>query len=308
MQDDQSPLAPPVVVRVSSGPPPVVVPPDAMTRQPADLEMRVHPPKRPGWLRRLLAPLAVAGATLAKFKGILFIGAKYFFVLLKTGGSMLFMAWVYARYYGWPFAAGFVLLIFIHECGHLLMARKLGLRVGAPMFIPFVGALITMKESPRNAWVEAQVAIGGPLLGSLGAGVCLSIYALTGQPLYAGLAYFGFMINLFNLTPIGFLDGGRIVTALSPWMWLGGLIIMVSMALSGSSPIIWFILLFSLPRLFSLFRAKTEAEKRYFEVTPAQRWIMGTLYFGLAAALAPGMWFAQSAMEAARHLAPAVAV
>jgi Zn-dependent protease len=289
-------VAPPIVAR-----PPVVSRPALPAQEMTVPELRVYPPKKPGWLRRLLAPLAVLGAALGKYKTALLLGAKYILPLLKTSGSMLLMIWVYSFYFGWPFAVGFVLLILIHECGHLLAARKLGLRVSAPMFIPFVGALITLKEMPRDAWAEAQVGIGGPLLGSLGAAVCLALYYATGLPFFAGLASAGFMINLFNLIPIGFLDGGRVVTALSPWLWVGGLAITVVVAVQYQNPILWFVLILSLPRLFFLFRRKTDAEKRYFEVTPARRWIMGSLYFGLAGALAFGMWVTQAAVEAARN-------
>jgi Zn-dependent protease len=110
---------------------------------------------------------------------------------------------------------GFVVLIFVHECGHLIAAKRLGLRVGAPVFIPFMGAFIALKDAPRNAWIEAQVGIGGPLAGAAGSAVCYGIYQYTGNELFKGLAYSGFFLNLFNLAPIGFLDGGRIVTALS---------------------------------------------------------------------------------------------
>lgn len=289
-------VAPPIVAR-----PPVVSPPNRPSPETAIPELRVHPPKKPGWLRQLLAPLAVLGAALGKYKTVLVLAAKYILPLLKTGGSMLLMIWVYSFSYGWPFAVGFVLLILVHECGHLLAARKLGLPVTSPMFIPFFGALITLKEMPKNAWHEAQVGIGGPLLGSLGAAVCFVLYDLTGLPFFAGLAYAGFMINLFNLIPIGFLDGGRIVTALSPWLWVGGLTITVVVAVQYHNPILWFVLILSIPRLLFLFRRKTDAEKRYFEVTPAQRWIMGILYFGLAGALALGMWATQSAIDTATN-------
>src|SRR5437762_9960830 len=58
--------------------------------------------------------------------------------------------------------------LLVHETGHLLVAKKFGLKVGAPVFIPFMGAFIALKEAPRNAWVEACVGIGGPMLGSFG--------------------------------------------------------------------------------------------------------------------------------------------
>ena len=167
----------------------------------------------------------------AKFKFVLVPLFKFFPVLLKTGGTMALSIWAYAMAYGWQFAVGFVLLIFVHECGHLIAARKCGLKVGAPVFIPFMGAFIALKEAPRNAWIEAQVGIGGPMAGAIAAALCEGIYLITGNPLFRALAFFGFFLNLFNLAPIGMLDGGRIVTALSPWLWIVGLVIMVAMTI-----------------------------------------------------------------------------
>jgi membrane-associated protease RseP (regulator of RpoE activity) len=137
--------------------------------------------------------------------------------------------------------------------------------------------------------VEAQVGIGGPLLGSVGAAVCYVIYLTTGNELFGALAYTGFFLNLFNLAPMGFLDGGRIVTALSPWLWIVGTIVIMAMMVWHFNIVLLLIFIFSLPRLFSLFRKKTAEEARYFEVTPAQRVIMGGLYFGLIAFLFLGM-------------------
>jgi len=89
--------------------------------------------------------------------------------------------------------------------------------------------------------------------------------------------------------PIGFLDGGRIVTALSPWLWLVGFVVLVFLTITRFNFILVLILIFSLPRLFSLFRPKTDDERRYFEVTSEQRLLMGAAYFGLIAALVFGM-------------------
>src|SRR5207245_2511233 len=181
-----------------------------------------RPPESTVWqkLRKLFAPFAVVAAVIAKFFGklkfIILPALKFLPVVLKTGGTMVLTIGVYAWFWGVWFAVGFVLLIFVHECGHLLAARRLGLKVGAPVFIPFMGAIIALKEAPRNAWIEAQVGIGGPMLGTLGAGLCELVHLATGNPLFRALAYTGFFLNLFNLAPVGFLDGGRIVTALSP--------------------------------------------------------------------------------------------
>jgi len=202
---------------------------------------------------------------------------------------MILTIWVYAMMWGAWFAVGFVLLIFVHECGHLLAAKRLGLKVGAPVFIPFMGALIALKEAPRNAWIEAQVGIGGPMLGTVGAAICELIHLATDNPLFGALAYTGFFLNLFNLMPVGFLDGGRIVTALSPWLWIIGFVILAVMTFMHPNFLLILILVFSAPRIFFLFRRKSDEERRYFEVTPGQRWTMAAMYFGLIALLVLGM-------------------
>ena len=259
------------------------------------------PAKPTAWQRltKALGPFGVVLALIANFfaklKFLLLPVLKFGLPVLKTGGTMILSVWVYAMQWGWPFAAGFVLLIFVHECGHLIVARQFGLKVGAPVFIPFMGAFIALKDAPRNAWVEACVGMGGPLLGSLGAALCAAVYQFTGQPIFRALAYTGFFLNLFNLAPIGFLDGGRIATALSPWLWIAGLVIMVAMLFAQPhlNAMLLLILIISLPRVWSLFRAKTDEEKRYFEVTKEQRSTMALLYFGLVALLVMGMHWAQ---------------
>jgi Zn-dependent protease len=257
------------------------------------------PPRLSAWekVKKFFAPLAVVGVLLGKFKAVLIPVLKFLPIILKTGGSMLLTIGFYAMIYGWQFAVGFVLLIFVHECGHLLAAKRIGLKVGAPVFIPFMGAFIALKEAPRNAWIEAQVGIGGPILGSVGAALCLGIYKLTGHTMFIALAYTGFFLNLFNLAPVGFLDGGRIVTAISPWFWLAGIVIIGLMLFTHFNFLLLLIFLFSLPRLFSLFRPKSDVERRYFEVTPVQRLTMGILYFGLAAALVFGMHYANTVVQ-----------
>jgi Zn-dependent protease len=236
-------------------------------------------------VKKLLAPIGIGVAIFFKF----IVKLKFLLPVLKTGGTMILSIGAYALMWPWQFAVGFVLLIFIHECGHLIAAKRLGLKVGAPVFIPFMGALIALKEAPRNAWVEAEVGIGGPLLGTFGAAVCEMIYLAGGSPLFRALAYSGFFLNLFNLAPVGFLDGGRIVTALSPWLWLVGFAILVVMTIYHINFLLVLILIMSLPRLFFLFRAKTDEEKRYFEVTPMQRLSVAVTYFGLIAFLFFGM-------------------
>ena len=243
-------------------------------------------------LKKLLAPIGVGVLLVLKFGAklkFLVPALKFFPMLLKTGGTMIVSIWVYGLQWGWMFAAGFVLLLFVHECGHLLIARIFGLNVGAPVFIPFMGAMIALKEAPKNAWMEAWVGIGGPLLGTVGAVVCEGVFSLTGDPMYRGLAYTGFFLNLFNLAPIGVLDGGRIVTALSPWLWLVGVAVMGWLLYLHPNFLLVLILIMSLPRLWFLFRKKSDEERRYFEIPSGERWLMAVLYFGLIAFLLFGM-------------------
>jgi Zn-dependent protease len=271
------------------------IPPQLPPQPGTNLLANGQPSPDSGWekAKKALGPVGVAIAVCLKFLGsiklLLLPALKFLPVLLKTGGSMVVTIWLYSLTWGVWFAVGFVLLIFVHECGHLVAARRLGLKVGAPVFIPFMGALIALKEAPRNAWVEAQVGIGGPILGTVGAGVCALLYLATDNPLFAALAYMGFFLNLFNLAPVGFLDGGRIVTALSPWLWLVGLAIILVLTILHPNFILVLILIFSAPRIFSLFRPKTDQELRYYEVTPTQRWTMATMYFGLVTLLVLGM-------------------
>ena len=249
------------------------------------------PPEPTLWqkVKKMLAPLGVVFVI-----GLKFLGKLKFIILpaikfLPTAGTMLLSIYFYALAWGFSFALGFVLLVLVHECGHLLAARRLGLKVGLPVFIPFMGAVIALKEAPRSAWIEAQVGIGGPMLGTLGAGVCYLIYLASGNLMFGGLAFTGFLLNLFNLSAVGFLDGGRIVTALSPWLWVAGFIILAAMTFLHPNILLIIILLLSIPRLFFLIRPKSDEQRRYFEVTPTQRWEMALMYFGLIALLVIGM-------------------
>jgi Zn-dependent protease len=271
------------------------VPPPLPPAQPPPVYNWGPPPEPTAWqkIKKFLAPLAVVGVLFVKFfakiKFILLPVLKFLPAVLKTGGTMILSIWVYAMAFGLWFAVGFVLLIFVHESGHLLAAKRLGLKVGAPVFIPFMGAFIALKDAPRNAWIEAQVGIGGPMLGTLGAGVCELIHLLTGNQMFGALAHTGFLLNLFNLMPVGFLDGGRIVTALSPWLWIVGFAILAGITIMHPNFLLILILIASAPRIFFLFRRKSDTERRYFEVTPAQRWTMAAMYFGLIALLVLGM-------------------
>jgi Zn-dependent protease len=235
-----------------------------------------------GFLRKLWAPIAVAGGFLVKFGAVIF-KAKFLF-------SMFVSAAVYVWLGGWWFGIGLVVLLFVHELGHVLEAKRQHLPVSAPVFIPFMGALITLKEMPHNAWREAKLAIAGPILGSAGA---LAIYLLglayDSNPLKA-LAFLGFFINLFNLLPVVPLDGGRIVAALHPVLWLIGFLALLALVFYRPNPILIIILIFSGTELWRRWQMRRHPEmQEYYRVEPRQRLAIGLLYFGLAVLLVFGM-------------------
>jgi Zn-dependent protease len=236
------------------------------------------------------AALAGTGGVLLllwKFKAILLLilgKFKFLFIFLKLGklaatfGSMFLMIVVETQRYGLPIAIGFVLLLLIHEMGHYLTAKKCGLNVSAPIFIPFLGAFISMKEMPKNVEVEVKVSFGGPVLGSIGALACLGIYSMTGSKSMLFLAYVGLMINLFNLIPINPLDGGRIVSGLSPKVWIFGIVFMIFAAIYFKSPLMILILILGIFQTISYWR---NPDKSYYELDARKRMIIGAAYFGL---------------------------
>lgn len=164
-------------------------------------------------------------------------------------GSIALALGSYAMLYGWKFAAGFVGLIFFHEMGHYIAAKQKKLDVGLPIFIPFVGAWINLKEAPMNAEVEAYVAYAGPLIGTFAAFACYYMGSYTGNNLYFALAQAGFMINLFNLIPISPLDGGRITSIISPYIWFLGAPLLVALWIYMPNPVLLLIAILSIPQL-----------------------------------------------------------
>jgi Zn-dependent protease len=247
--------------------------------------------QRPPW-RRVLGVLAALGLLLLKFgaklKALLLLLPKL--KIFTTSATMLVSVAAYALIWGWRFAIGFVLLLLVHELGHVIQLRREGIRAGAPMFIPFLGALVAMKELPKDAAAEARVGLAGPVLGSLGALAPLALYALTGDELFKALAFVGFLLNLFNLLPVLPLDGGRAMAALSPWMWFVGYGLLVAATIAFPNPVMLLVLLFGGLETWRRWRARKSPESREFHrVRPSTRAAVAAVYLGLAAALAVGM-------------------
>ena len=266
------------------------LPPGATTPEPAPRLPDPAPEPQRGW-RRLFGPLIVGFGLLVKYGkfALLFAGKAKF---LTTSGSMLVSVAAYSLIWGWTFAVGFVLLLLVHEMGHVIQLRREGVEASAPMFIPFLGAVVAAKSLGDDAAAEARVGLAGPVLGTLGAVAVFVVGESLDSEFLRALAFTGFFLNLFNLIPLTPLDGGRAMAAMSPWMWFVGLFLAVGFAFAFPNPIIIVIAVFTAFetwRRWKQLRAGGEQVASYYRVTPRQRLAVGAVYVGLIAVLVLGM-------------------
>jgi Zn-dependent protease len=233
-----------------------------------------------GWL------LTVAAATWAVGKyALLFVGK---FGALKTLITLLISFWFYALFFGPWFAAGLVVMILVHEMGHVVEIRRQGMQASAPLFIPFFGAAIFQRQHPTDALKQAQIGIAGPIAGTIGATAAFVLYGSTHNPILLLWAYVGFFINLFNLIPVGMLDGGWILAVVSKWFQLFGLAVLIgAVFFIGFSPIVLIVALLGIPAVIERFR---NDQLPYYRSVPVPArlamgaaWLSLTAYLGYAA-------------------------
>lgn len=228
---------------------------------------------RRAW-QRFVAVVAAIGGFLAKF-GALLLKLKYFTVII----SMLVSIAAYTWLFGWTFAVGFVLLILVHELGHVLMLKRQGVPSSLPIFIPFMGAFVNMKQMPRSAYQEAQSGLAGPATGTAAALVVEMWGRATGSSFLMSLAFVGFFLNIFNLLPALPLDGGRAAAALHPAIWLAGLLGLVAVEVLDPSPVIPIIILLGGFELWQRWRRRgSRASQAYFTLLPKQRLAIAAAY------------------------------
>jgi Zn-dependent protease len=261
--------------------------------------------QKPWWKRiggGLVALAIVIVKFAAKLKAVLLLLPKL--KILTTSGSMLVSVAAYSLIWGWKFALGFVVLLFVHEMGHVIQLRREGIQASAPVFIPFFGAAVWSKSLGDNALAEARVGLAGPVLGSLGAAACIPIAEATGNDFWYALAFTGFFLNLFNLLPVVPLDGGRAMAAMAPWMWFAGLLAVLVLAFAFPNPIILLIALLAAMETWRRWRSRRQGGDHvaaYYRVAPVHRAMVAAVYLGLIALLVLGM----DATHVARTLADA---
>jgi Zn-dependent protease len=225
-----------------------------------------------GWLSSVL----LAVWAVVKYGGLLVLK----FGALKTLITLVISFGAYAVFFGPWFAGGLVLMILVHEMGHVVEIRRQGMQASAPLFIPFLGAAIFQRQHPTDAFRQAQIGIAGPIAGTIGATVAFIIYGSTHQPVWLVWAYLGFFINLINLIPVGMLDGGWIMAVVSKWFQVIGLGLMVLAVIVFHISLIFLIFaLLSIPTVLERFR---NDRSPYFKSVPVPaRLAMGAGWLAL---------------------------
>lgn len=212
------------------------------------------------------------------------LGRYLLFIVSAAISVLAFWLWTD----NWELGVGIVALLFIHEMGHFVVIRAKGLPASLPVFIPLIGAYVTMRQAPRNVRDEAEIALAGPVAGGLAGLACLAVYQVTGDSTLITLAWLSFLINLLNLVPVSPLDGGRIVGAISRWFWPVGLAALAVGFFYTQNWILLLLAVFGFGQTVGRF-ATARSHDPYYKISIAARLYVTTLYVGLAGALALGM-------------------
>ena len=224
-----------------------------------------------------LGALLVAALAYGKYALLILVKVPF----LLTAGTALVSVVAYSFVGGPWFAVGLVLMIFVHEMGHVIEIRRQGMHATAPIFIPFLGAAIFQRSHAQSPIRQAQIGIAGPIAGTVGATVALILYGETHWVILLTWAYYGFLINLFNMIPFGMLDGGWILAPVSKWLQVAGLGVLALLWITGGiSPLVIIILILGIPMVFQRFR--NPALDAYLTSGPAgPRYAMGLAWLCL---------------------------
>jgi Zn-dependent protease len=217
-----------------------------------------------------------------------------------AGGSFVVTIAAYTTQAPFAVVVGFVVITLIHEIGHAVAIRAKGLRAGFMVFIPFIGGAVTLRDQPRTAYDDAMIGLAGPAFGTIASLVCLQFYKWTADPLWLLIAFLGFALNLFNLLPIGMLDGGRISAAVTKWMWVFGGAAVVYKVFDQPNPLTIIIAVLAAFQVYaSIVREKTDAH--FYDITPFQRGAIAVLYFALVIFLGHQTYMTYDRLELLRQ-------
>ena len=263
------------------------------TSSPSHENVQLPATRRPRFPRIISATVIAAGLALLKLKAFLLLFVEKVRLLLVNpfegfgalqyaiaGGSMVVTIAAYAIKFPLGLVIGFVVITFIHETGHALVIRMKGLRAGYMVFIPFIGGAVTLKNQPRTAYDDALIGLAGPIAGTLASLVSLQIYKWNDNPLYLWVAFVGFFLNLFNLLPIGMLDGGRISAAVTKWMWVFGGGFLLYHVVKRPNPFMIVVLVLAMLQVWASIQREKD-DKAFYDVTLGQRAFIAIAYFAL---------------------------
>lgn len=230
---------------------------------------------------------------------------KYGLVLVKFGTfgptliTMIIALWFYTLFFGPAFAVGIVVLILIHELGHFLVARWMGLPARLPIFIGPLGAVTSLRRSPGDAGKSGIIALAGPALGTVAALLCFMLAGIADpgydRYLLLALAYFGCFLNLINLIPVGFLDGAKVADAIPKWMNVVGLLVVAAVVLLFGNPIGIIFLLLGIFHTIGRFR-RSGQQQSPDQLAAKRRLGLGAAYVGILLVAAAGMSIANTAI------------
>jgi Zn-dependent protease len=264
-----------------------------------------------GKKKTLFGSLSILGVLALKFKVYILAAWKAIAVLkLSWLLSPLLSIGVYSMLWGWPYAFAIVLLLFIHEMGHWIWMKCLGLNPKAPVFIPGIGAYVAMTKLPPDQTTHAWVAIAGPLVGGIGCAVLYTLGLHSGNHWLTAAGSTGFMLNLLQLVPAKPLDGGFIIQAVSRWLLIPGTVLLLALAFCFHSVLLLIIGGISAVSLVKQFMpqpqpqpmpgapgASSQEITSSSQLTPAsvpQRIVIALAYLSLAGMLAYLYWLSTS--------------
>ena len=258
-----------------------------------------HSPTAPRQQRRRRE--GAAGGILAG----LFAFLKYGLFLVKFGTfgptliTMVIAIWFYTLFFGPAFAVGIVVLILIHELGHFLVARWMGLPARLPIFIGPLGAVTNLRRAPADAGKSGIIALAGPAIGTVAALLCFMLAGIADagyfRYLLLALAYFGCFLNLINLIPVGFLDGAKVADAIPKWMNVVGLLVVAGVVVLFGNPIGIIFLILGIFHTIGRFR-RANQQPSPEQAAASRRLGLGAAYVGILLIAAAGMSVANTAI------------